>query len=702
MNKNQKSQNKFIKWIKSPASNIWLFIIMLILLNLVAARAFFRFDITGPKSYSLSKSSKEIVKTIEEPLSVKVFFSSNLPSPYANVEQYVKDILVEYKNAANSNFSYEYFNMDKEENLSQAQNYGLNQLQIREVKNNELGFKNAYMGIVLTYADQIEVLDGITSSDGLEYKLTTAIGKIISNTNVLSGLSSAVKVTLYKSEALSEFNLGNFDKIDGIVNAAFSGANKKFDGKMEFYSENPSSLEAQELSERYGLQPVTWKNNDGSTGMGSLGLVLEYDDKFKVMPFVPQRLIFQYVISGLDNLEENLEANVESLVSKTNSVAYITGHGELDLDDERNGAGNFSKLCSDIYSFEKVNLDESDIPSDCQTVIVNGPKTEFSEAELYKLDQHLMKGGSLMLFLDPYEVVENQNQYQQYQMPPSYNPVKTGLEKLLSSYGIECGTNYVLDSACYSQNDQQYGKLNFNYIPLLQKDLLNQKNPITKNLGYVLLMQNGSIDVSKALEDKNINTQILAKSSSKAWTVSDQFILSPLYIQPPSNKEDFGTYNMIVLLEGKFKSPYEENPTLKNDLEKNSGDENFVNVDTHLKSSSQSGKIFLSSSSYITGPQLISGNGSEPIEMLVRNAVDYMNGSEDFCAMRTKNLNLNVLKDSSVAASSFAKYFNEIGLALLVAICGLIVFIARKNHREKIRMIYDPEDSRIEDKKSKK
>lgn len=117
-----KKQNKFISWIKSPASDFWLFVAVLVLANLVASRSFFRIDLTGAHSYSLSESSREVVSSLEEPLGIKVFFSSNLPAPYSGVQQYVNDILGEYKNAANSNFSCEYFDMNKSENQTLARN----------------------------------------------------------------------------------------------------------------------------------------------------------------------------------------------------------------------------------------------------------------------------------------------------------------------------------------------------------------------------------------------------------------------------------------------------------------------------------------------------------------------------------------------------------------------------------------------------
>ena len=82
------------------------------------------------------------------------------------------------------------------------------------------------------------------------------------------------------------------------------------------------------------------------------------------------------------------------------------------------------------------------------------------------------------------------------------------------------------------------------------------------------------------------------------------------------------------------------------------------------------------------------------MQSFVRNAVDYMNGNEELCTMRTKGLSLNTLDNTTGASAAFWKYFNEFGLALLVAIVGLIVLVVRQHHRNEIRITYDPSDSR--------
>lgn len=684
-----KKENKFISWIKNPSADIWLFIVAVVLLNLVASRAFFRIDLTESKSYSLSSSSKEVVKNLEEPLNVKVFFSANLPSPYSNVEQYVKDILAEYGNSANKNFSCEFFDMEDYDNQRIARGYGLNQIQIRELKNNEVGLKNVFMGIVLSYADQIEKIDGISSSDGLEYKITSAIGKIISSTNILAGLSDNVKVSLYKSESLEQFNISGFEKIDDEVGKAFSAANKKFKGRLDFKSENPDSETSLALGKKYGIQSVSWKNPDGKIEYGTIGLVVEYGQKVQLVPLRLTNAIFQYVVSGLDDLEENIEECVKTVVSKTDVIAYVTGHGEHSLAD-KNDSMYLKTLLADTYDLQEVNLLENEIPISAQSLIVNGPKEKFSDAELYKIDQFVLRGGNAIFFVDSIDEIMPYGEMAYYSQP-EYVPVENGLEKLFSSYGIKIGKEYVMDEKCFSQLTQQYGKLDFYYTPLIQKNCLDQKNLISKNLGNIFFPQTFEIDISGAKENKDAKVSVIAKTSEKSWTVpvAENFVLSPMSIFPPKEEDKFSSKNVAVLIEGKFKSAFEKSPF-------ESEAENVLAAKNHLDSSIQNSKIFIASTSCIATAKfgLLQEDSQTPNSYFVRNAIDYMNGKEDFCSMRTKNLSLNTLKMSSGKFALAVKYFNQVGLAVLVALGGLCVFVLRRQHREKIRMTYDPENPR--------
>lgn len=689
---------RFWSWVKSPKSDFVLFVVLLVLINLVGSRAFFRLDLTSPQSYSLSKASIQVVKTLEEPLSVKVFFTEKLPAPYNTVEQYVRDLLIEYKGKANDNFSYEFFDMSKPENQDLARDYNLRQVQIQEVKDNEVGFKNAYMGLVLVYSDRIETLDGLQSAEGLEYKITSKMSKMIATTNTLAGLTGNVKMTLYSSSKLAGFNIGGFDKLDRIVNDAYNAVNTKNRNRIVYEKIDPSSDQIAEVVAKYGMQKITWKDEAATNGVGEgvIGLVLEYNDNFRIVPLQLARGFFgNFSIAGLENLEESINESLQSLVSKSLVIGYVTGHGELDLQDDKEGAARLSTIVSDTYELVPVVLADEEIPANVTSLVINGPKQSFTDYELYKLDQFMMKGGNLMVFLDPYEEVLPQGQMAYYQQP-QYVPINTGLEKLLEKYGVKAGKNYVLDANCYEAVQQGYGKIPLYYAPILQKDGLNKKHPISKNLGFVIMLASSSVDanIPEELKDK-ISSTVLAQTSPESWLMSGTVNLNPMMMSVPE-KDNLKRENVALLVEGYFDSAF-DSAVLPEDSEEGESSSKVVSeisAENHIGKAVQKGKLFVAGTSQITTSQVIDETGSQPIALFVRNAIDYMNGNEDLCAMRTKGLSLDALKKVSNPVINVVKILNQYGLPFFVAIIGFIVWRCGVARRKKIRNRYNPTDSR--------
>jgi ABC-2 type transport system permease protein len=693
--KGDNNMKKFINWLKSPSSDFALLIVLLVLANLVGSRAFLRFDLTGPKSYSLSPASKQVVKNLDQPLSVKVFFSDNLPSPYNTTEQYINDMLVEYKGTANKNFSYQFFNMNDPENEKIAGDYGLNKVQIQEVKNNEVGFKQAWMGIAISYSDSIETLDSLTSSDGFEYKLTTRISRMISTADTLAGLNKndKITITLYTSSQLKQFNINGFDTMGTAVQNAYEAINKKNMNQISFQTVDPPASEVEGLIQKYGMQGINWKNADGSMSTGVIGLVIEHGSTFRLIPLNMQHSLFGYAIAGLDDLQKTMTESLQGLLSKSAEIGYVTGDNEAELYDN-NGPSRFSSLISDMYTFKELDLTKDTIPSNLTSIVINGPKKSFTDTELYKIDQFLMRGGNVMFFVDPFNEIQGQGYYQQ----SAYIPLDTGLKKLLNTYGVKTGTNYVLDESCYTTQQQNYGNLSLYWAPIIQKKQLAAKSQITKNLGYVIFLQSGSLDIDDAAGNSDVKTTVLATSSPKSWLITDNIQLNPMMIAPPSDTSKEHAENLAVLVEGKFRSAYKEAPA---DTTEQNKTDTTLTAQTHLIQSTQPGKIFVAGSSFITSSQLIDEHGSEPISLFIRNVVDYMNGNEDLCTMRTKGLSLNILSGANSPFALLAKYFNEFGLAILVAVAGLIIWHLRNKRRLGIRRRYNPDDSREITRKAK-
>ena len=256
-----------------------------------------------------------------------------------------------------------------------------------------------------------------------------------------------------------------------------------------------------------------------------------------------------------------------------------------------------------------------------------------------------------------------------------------------------------MDENCFVQNQGRPDAAKLNWAPLLEKSQLDSKSPITKYLSGMIFLQNGSIDISKAQEDSELKATVLARSSDKSWAASENIILYPGYIFPPQESEKIHSNNLAVLVEGKFKSAYAGTAPKVEEDEKSEGLEEGAKSDALSAAQAfdkgiQNAKILLINSSQVTTQQLIDSNASEPMSLFMRNAVDCLNGQEDFCQMRTKGAALNLLNIKNPALATAFKLFNQFGLAILVAILGLLVWRLRAVRRNEIRIKYNPNDER--------
>lgn len=693
---------KLIAWLKSPSSDFLLFVLVLIMLNLVAARSFFRVDLTAQKAFSLSAASKELVRSLDEPLSVSVFFSDSLPSPYNSTRQYLFDLLAEYEGASSGNFSYSLFNMESDEGQRLAREYGVSQVQIQELSDNEIGFRGVYMGLAAVYRDRIEAISELTSSNGLEYRLTSLFSQMIAEANVLEGLDGTIEMCLYATDALSSFNIAGFDTLRDEVLRAYARLNSENMNKISFREASPAGEEAERVARQYGLQALSWEEG-GSARYGVVGITLENGDDFRALPVRLARGLFGgYALTGLESLDESLSAALKSLVARTLTVGYVAGHGEVSLSagvDSMFGAraltaANFASNASDRYSLVEVNLAESGATSGIDCLIVNGPKTAFSEEELYALDQFLLSGGSLMLFIDSFQAQLPEGQAGPYSQPQIV-PVETGLEGLLASYGISVGKNYVLDLNCYEDMSMRGARgSQLYYVPVVRRQGMNQGHPVSENLSYVLFLEASEVSFNPPDAGGDITATVLASSSDESWLATDPQSFPYALTSPPHSGEDLEPRNLALLVEGRFKSafggplPPSSDDGMMGDAESGDGQGGFTASGSHLPESIRAGKIFVAGTSGITTQQVIDTAGSQPIAVFLRNALDYLNGAEDFCLMRTKGMSLNTLDVRSGAAANAAAALNQYGLPVLAALLGLVAWRRRALRKKAIRAKY--------------
>lgn len=191
---------------------------ILILINIISINLFFRLDLTANKIYTLSSSSKSIVKSLDDKLVVKAYFTDNLPSPYNNTRSYLKDILNDYRNYSNGNFQYEIISPSDEQQLEdEAQKYGIQPVQVQTIKNDRAEAMKAYMGLVFLYEGKQESLPFIGNTQNLEYDITGVIyrmtQKALKKVALLSGpgMAGVDKIGKVNGELSKYYNVTSVD-----------------------------------------------------------------------------------------------------------------------------------------------------------------------------------------------------------------------------------------------------------------------------------------------------------------------------------------------------------------------------------------------------------------------------------------------------------------------------------------------------------
>lgn len=176
---------------KQFTTYILLILVIIVIFNIALRSLFFRIDLTKNNIFSLSNSSKIVIKKLDDRMIAKVFFSENLPGQYANSRRYLQDILEEYQAYSKGRFHFEFINPDQdEEAMQEAQSFRIPPVQLQVIENDKMEVKKVYMGLVLLYNDKNEVLPVIQNTTGLEYDLTAAIKKLTSSEMNVVGLYS--------------------------------------------------------------------------------------------------------------------------------------------------------------------------------------------------------------------------------------------------------------------------------------------------------------------------------------------------------------------------------------------------------------------------------------------------------------------------------------------------------------------------------
>ncbi len=182
------------KWLESILYFL-IGIMVIVLINQLSVRLFYRFDLTEEKRYSISESSKNILRNLDDAVYVDVYLEGTLPAGVKRLQKSIRETLDEFKVYAGSNLQYRFVNPStaRSENARQEFYESLIQkgIQATNLFDNIDGKRTqtlVFPGAIITYGATekgVTFLKGNKASspqeqlnqsiEGVEYELSSAI-----------------------------------------------------------------------------------------------------------------------------------------------------------------------------------------------------------------------------------------------------------------------------------------------------------------------------------------------------------------------------------------------------------------------------------------------------------------------------------------------------------------------------------------------
>ena len=340
----------------------------------------------------------------------------------------------------------------------------------------------------------------------------------------------------------------NLSSISGEIETIVKKLNQKNYGKLDFEFLNPTQdQDLQAVTENYNIMTLSWpaiSKENIPPGKGAIGMVMQHTEKTLTIPLmqVIELPIFgtQYKLTEMEEMEDIINSNVERLIDINEDLGYLADHGALNLSGAppvgqprqqiQDSATNFRTLVSQNYTLKNINLTDKTIPESLNCLVIARPTENFTDYELFQIDQFLMQGKSLAFILDRFsEVAPSGQQGMNFGQAPSYVPLNTGLEKLLAHYGIRIQNSLVMDENSFRQEMPARfggGERTIYFAPLIKNRFINKELDFMKNIKLLVALKISPLElISERISENSLKAHRLFASSEKSWQMRDRINL---------------------------------------------------------------------------------------------------------------------------------------------------------------------------------
>lgn len=440
--------------------------------------------------------------------------------------------------------------------------------------------------------------------------------------NILDELQEPVNLYLYFSEQASR-DLPQIRSYAKRVDELLSEIASRSKGKVRLYRENPEPFsEKEDEASQYGLQAVPIDTSGTTLYLGIAGS--NSLDDVQTIPFLQpaKEKFLEYDLAKMISTLGNPERKTIGLLS---SLPMSAGY-EPTTQAMREAWVIHDQL-SQLFEIENIDAQEGELPEELDVLVLVHPR-DLNQALMYQIDQFVLGGGRLLVFVDP--LAESDRGDPADPMGQMQAGSSSELGPLLDAWGIEYDSSKALGDLQFGIGSGPQRHIGIISVPA---EGLNADDIVSADLETINFSSTGWFSWS---EDASANVESLVQSSENAAPLDAmrlRFLSNPADLLSDFNPTG-ERYALGVRLSGQVSSAYESAPEgLDASLHLSDSGESGINVMLFADTDMLTDRLWVQKQDFL-GQNLASAfadNGS-----IVVNAVDNLLGNRNLISIRTR------------------------------------------------------------------
>lgn len=320
---------------------------------------------------------------------------------------------------------------------------------------------------------------------------------------------------------------------------------------LEQYDPRPDSSE-EEWAQRYGLE-AQGMGMLGGNGRLYLGLVAVSGDNEAVLPFMVPTMEprLEYLITSL--IHEVTKATTPT-VGLISSLPVTGSPSNPYMGQQGSAPWAFIEQIRRQYKLREIPPDAAVIPADIESLVVMHPK-DLSPSLLYALDQFMLRGGRMLVLVDPLCLAEQESNPS---MQPQMAMVQSGsdLNRLTKAWGYTMPPGQVAaDLAAATPVSMGAGRAEA--LPAwltLRGDQIEQDDIVSASLEMLMLPFAGYFEGEP---QEGLTAARLLATSPETYAVGTYQAMSPTLDE---SAENIGAVPLALRLHGEFPGAFPDGP----------------------------------------------------------------------------------------------------------------------------------------------